>query len=103
MIQLCASSLQALGPTGQLGAEGTGCEEPDMKSRTTIPDQPYTCPEAMYWRVGDLILIGKGENSHYFRCVKRLSPVTVVIRYLRRGARRGDGCRITTSCDRTWG
>ena len=67
-----------------------------------IPDQPYTCPEAMYWQAGDLILIGKGENSHLFRCVKRLSAVTVVIRYTSRGrgARRDDARRTRNSLSR---
>jgi len=50
-----------------------------------IPDQPYTCPEAMYWKPGDVILIGKGENAHYFKCLKRLSQITVLIGYYAEG------------------
>jgi|WetSurMetagenome_2_1015567.scaffolds.fasta_scaffold81638_4 hypothetical protein len=46
--------------------------------------QEFICPEALYWKEGDLILSGKGDHAWYFRVVGKRSPVIALIRYVRR-------------------
>jgi len=38
--------------------------EPRMKG--LFGEQQFTCPEAQYWKPGDVVLVGKGDYAFWF-------------------------------------
>lgn len=44
---------------------------------------PVTCPEALYWNVGDVIIKGKGDCASFYVVIDRKSATTVLVHYLR--------------------
>lgn len=52
-----------------------------MKLRAA--SQQFTCPEAEYWQIGDVILSGKGDRASIYIVVGRVSTVTVLVKFKR--------------------
>lgn len=44
-----------------------GLTEP--KVLPIVDEQQFTCPEALYWKTGDVVLIGKGNYAFWFDVV----------------------------------
>jgi hypothetical protein len=53
--------------------------------------QEYRCPEASYYPVGSLMLIGKADDSWYYRVLERKNANVLIVRYVR--AERGNKSR----------
>lgn len=49
--------------------------------------QEFRCPEAMYWKIGDLILTGKGNFAWYFKVLGKKSACVSLVRYVRKEKR----------------
>lgn len=55
-----------------------------MVQSLTKQVQQMRCPEAMYWKTGDLVMVGKGDHAWYFRVVGRQTPTVALVKYVRR-------------------
>lgn len=54
-----------------------------MKRLPKTWNQRCHCPDAQYWAVGDVVMIGKGSRCSVFVIVGRISATVVSMRFKR--------------------